>query len=105
MERGFQAFDLIEEITLSNDEKYFEISNIFLNGIAEYALNKNMIKAVKIVKLNIFHSKDVEIYEKYINENCVIPDYDLTEWIKWDHGSEEINTVYNRILKSNGINN
>ncbi|BDR56339.1 hypothetical protein [Xylocopilactobacillus apis] len=103
-ERGYQIFDLIEEITLLDGESYFEIANIFLNGIAEYAMGKNLIKAVRIAKLNVFHSKDVELYEKYINDRYEIPDYDLNNWEVWDKTDPSIKPVYERILESNGIN-
>lgn len=104
MDRGYQVFNLIEEITLLDDTQYFELANIFLNGIAEYALNQGYIKGVRIVKLNVFHSKDVEIYEKYINENYQMPDYDLKTWKVWQKKDLKIKEIYLRILKENGIN-
>lgn len=104
MDRGYQVFNLIEEITLLNGDQYFEIANIFLNGIAEFALNKGFIKGVRIVKLNVFHSKDVEIYEKYINKHYQMPDYDLKKWEIWQKDDVAIKEIYPRILKANGIN-
>lgn len=104
MKRGYQVFNLIEEITLLDGNKYFEIANIFLNGIAEYAFNKNLIKGVRIVKLNIFHSNEVELYEKYINQNEEIPDYNLSEWIVWKKDNDEQRKIYENILRSNNIN-
>ena len=104
MKRGYQVFNLIEEITLLDGNKYFEIANIFLNGIAEYAFNKNLIKGVRIVKLNIFHSNEVELYEKYINQNEEIPDYNLSEWIVWKKDNDEQRKIYENILRTNNIN-
>ncbi|BDR58423.1 hypothetical protein [Xylocopilactobacillus apicola] len=103
MKRGYQIFDLIEEITLLDGTSYFEIANIFLNGIAEHAFNKGLIKNVRIVKLNIPHSKDIELYEKFVNEQEVIPDYGLTQWQIWNKEDPKIKSIYDRILKSNGV--
>lgn len=49
MDHQYETLDLIEEVT-RKDGKYYEISNIDQNGIAELAANRGYIKRVQILK-------------------------------------------------------
>ena len=48
-----EQLDLIEEITRNDGSRYYEISNIDQNGIAELAADHGAIKSVRILQLNI----------------------------------------------------
>ena len=67
-----EQLDLIEEVTRNDGSRYYEISNIDQNGIAELAADHGLIKKVKILQLNIPRTKALIAYEKYINDT-----YDL----------------------------
>ncbi|MGR3741995.1 hypothetical protein [Companilactobacillus sp. DQM5] len=98
-----QELDLIEQITLNDGTKYFDLANIFLNGRAELAAEKGLIKEVKILKLNIPHSTAVEFYEKFINENYEMPSLDMKEWTVFDHSDPKVNKAIMDTLNANNI--
>ena len=66
MAAEYQTLDIIEEITRNDGSTYKEIGNLLHNGQAEYAAEQGMIKSVRILKINIPHSGNVEKYEKYV---------------------------------------
>ncbi|WP_283678135.1 hypothetical protein [Lentilactobacillus sp. Marseille-Q4993] len=97
-----EVLTLIEEITRNDGTKYVEISNMVQNGRAELAAERGFIKEVRILQLNIPHSAHVAKYEKYINENFVMPDENMDhfeEWTKTDEMKNEIAVI----LKENHI--
>lgn len=49
---AYEQLDLIEEVTRNDGSKYYEISNIDQNGIAELAVDRGLIKKVRILQLN-----------------------------------------------------
>ena len=63
-----EQLDLIEEITRNDGSRYYEISNIDQNGIAELAADHGAIKSVRILQHNIPRTKALIEYEKYIND-------------------------------------
>lgn len=77
------TFNMVEEITRCNGSVYPELSNIIMNGRAEYAAEKGFIKQVRILKLNIPHSNHVESVEKYINDHYEDPGFSMKEWKEW----------------------
>ncbi|MCF6515721.1 hypothetical protein GSH19_06115 [Lactobacillus sp. S2-2] len=97
-----ETLTLIEEITRLDDSKYIEISNIKQNGRAELAVEKGLIKKVRILQLNIPRSTHVINYENYINENFEMPSEDLTEFEEWTKNSDMEKEVQ-LILKENKI--
>lgn len=109
MSDKYEALDLIEEITRNDGSKYFEISNIDQNGIAELAVNHGMIKNVKILQLNIPRTQALLTYEKYINENYDLEtltnedDWKHPKWVEWKKPKGKILDAYHMILKSNRI--
>ncbi|GKQ42084.1 hypothetical protein RD055328_00070 [Companilactobacillus sp. RD055328] len=98
-----QELNLIEQITLNDGTKYYEIGNIFLNGRAELAAEKKLIKEVRILKMNIPHSTAVSFYEDYINNNYEMPSLDMTEWTVFDHSDPKVQQVITDTLKANNI--
>lgn len=78
-----EILDLIEEITRLDGTKYIEIGNLTHNGRAEAAAEKGFIKEVRILKLNIPHSKHVEIYEELVNKKHQMPTWEMTDWDEW----------------------
>lgn len=97
-----ETLNLIEEITRNDGSKYYEISNIPQNGRAELAAVRGFIKEVRILQLNIPRSSNLIKYEKYINENFVMPaeDFDhFEEWVK----PPEIQVIVDAILRENHI--
>lgn len=85
----YQTLDIIEEITRNDDTSYMEIGNLLHNGQAEYAAEHEMIKEVRILKINIPHSSNVEKYEKYVNDNFEIdPHVAIKEWQEWKRTPE-----------------
>lgn len=48
MSAKYQQLNLIEEVTRNDGSKYYEISNINQNGIAEMAADNGKIKEVRI---------------------------------------------------------
>ncbi|WP_129045273.1 hypothetical protein [Companilactobacillus metriopterae] len=98
-----QVLDMIEQITLDDGTKYYEIANILMNGRAEKAVELGLIKEVKILKLNIPHSSAVSVYEEYINSNYTIPDWEMSEWVVYDKPEGKIKDAFDSILKANKI--
>jgi len=97
-----QTFTLIEEITRNDNSKYLEIADMVMNGRAELASERNFIKEVRILQLNIPHSAHVVNYEDYINERYEIPDEDMDHWEEWKK-DEKIMIDFNAVLKENHI--
>ena len=91
-----EQLDLIEEITRNDGSRYYEISNIDQNGIAELAVDHGEIKKVRILQLNIPRTTALIEYEKYINDT-----YDLQTLTNESKG--KILDAYNMILKANRI--
>ena len=60
MAADYQTLDIIEEITRNDGSTYKEIGNLLHNGQAEYAAEQGMIQSVRILKINIPHSGNVE---------------------------------------------
>lgn len=69
MGKDYARLDLIEVVERNDGSKYYEISNVDQNGIAELAADRGYIKGVRILQLNIARTKALETYEKYVNEN------------------------------------
>lgn len=99
----YQTLDLIEQITRLDGSQYFEVSDMFMNGRAELAAIRGMIKEVRIVQLNIAHTKAVQAYEKYINETYEMPPENFTKWVEWDKPAGPIHDAYEEILKTNHV--
>lgn len=100
---NYQTFDIIEEITRNDGSTYKEIGNLLHNGQAEYAAEHNMIKSVRILKLNIPHSTSVEKYERYVNENFDIPaQVAIPEYQEWTK-TPEISELVNQIITDNNL--
>lgn len=99
----FQTLNLIEQITRLDGTQYYEIANIFMNGRAELAANRGMIKEVRILQLNIPHSTAVKIYEDYINENYEFPEENFEKWIEWEKPEGKIKEAFDSILQANHI--
>lgn len=83
-----EILDLIEEITRLDGTKYIEIGNLTHNGRAESAAEKGLIKEVRILKLNIPHSKHVENYERLVNTSHQMPTWDMKVWDEWDKDAQ-----------------
>jgi hypothetical protein len=109
MNQQYEELNLIEEITRNDGSKYFEISNIDQNGIAELAVDRGLIKNVRILQLNIPRTKALITYEEYINENYKLEtltneaDWKNPKWIEWEKPEGKILDTYNLILNSNKI--
>ncbi|ALI33833.1 hypothetical protein FO433_05320 [Weissella cibaria] len=103
MAADYQTLDIIEEITRNDGSTYKEIGNLLHNGQAEYAAEQGMIQSVRILKINIPHSGNVEKYEKYVNEHFEIPEMvaikEYTEWTK----TPEMDDVIQKILTENQV--
>ncbi|SEM94729.1 hypothetical protein SAMN05216431_11527 [Ligilactobacillus sp. WC1T17] len=97
-----ETLNLIEEITLNDGEKYYEVSDIAQNGRAELAAVRGYIQSVRILQLNIPRSKNVIAYEKYINENFVMPKEDFDHFERWQR-TPEMEKVVQKILRENHI--
>lgn len=97
-----EILDLIEEITRLDETKYIEIGNLTHNGRAEAAAEKGLIKEVRILKLNIPHSKHVENYEQLVNEKHQMPTWNMTSWDEWDK-DDKMNTEIAAILTENKV--
>ncbi|UQS82485.1 hypothetical protein MOO45_02025 [Bombilactobacillus folatiphilus] len=100
----YQTLDLIEQITRNDGSKYYEISNMFMNGRAELAAQRGMIQEVRILELNIPHSTAVQTYEDYVNQTYTFPDEDFDHWDEWDKPAGKIQTAYEQILRANNVN-
>ena len=59
---AYEQLDLIEEVTRNDGSKYYEISNIDQNGIAELAVDRGLIKKVRILQLNLARTKSLQLY-------------------------------------------
>ncbi len=99
----FQTFDLIEEITRNDGTTYYEVGNIMMNGRAEKAAIKNLIKSVRILQLNIPRSSSLITYEAYINENYNFPGPDIDKWEEWAKPAGPVLDAFEMILKTNHI--
>jgi hypothetical protein len=98
-----QTFNLIEEITRLDGSTYFELGNIIMNGRAELAAERGLIKQVRILKLNIPHSQHVEQLERYINSMYDVPTEDMTEWVEWKRDPQMEQQMVS-ILEDNQVN-
>ncbi|EFG55365.1 hypothetical protein FD39_GL001105 [Lactobacillus amylolyticus DSM 11664] len=109
MDHQYETLDLIEEVTRKDGSKYYEISNIDQNGIAELAANRGYIKRVQILKVNIARTKPLITYEKYINENYHLQtllnedDWKNPKWVEWEKPKGKILDAYKMVLKANRI--
>ncbi|KRM13553.1 hypothetical protein ABTQ33_09310 [Paucilactobacillus suebicus] len=97
-----EVLDIIEEITRKDGTKYFEIGNMVQNGRAELAAERDFIKEVRILQLNIPHSQNVAKYEDYVNEHYVMQDESMDHWDEWKK-DDEAQEIVNSILKENHI--
>ena len=52
----------------TKERVFEEISNIDQNGIAELAVDRGLIKKVRILQLNLARTKSLQLYEEYINK-------------------------------------
>ncbi|MFC6290545.1 hypothetical protein [Levilactobacillus angrenensis] len=86
--KSHETFTLIEEITRLDGSKYMEISDMVQNGRAELAVERKLIKQVRILQLNIAHTPHVQAYEDYVNENYTMPAEDFTEFQEWKRTPE-----------------
>ena len=105
----YQQLNLIEEVTRNDGSKYYEISNVDQNGIAELAVDQGKIKRVRILQLNLERTKSLEFYEKYINETYDLEtllnedDWKNPKWVEWEKPKGKVLDAYNSVLKSNRI--
>lgn len=104
MSKKYARLDLIEVIERNDGSKYYEISNVDQNGIAELAADRGYIKGVRILQLNIARTKALATYEKYINETYDLPTLtNLTHWTEWKKPKGKIRDAFNDVLKANRI--
>lgn len=109
MAKNYQQLNLIEEVTRNDGSKYYEISNIDQNGIAELAADRGEIKRVRILQLNLPRTKALLTYEKYINDNYELEtltnedDWKNPKWVEWDKPKGKVQDAYQMILKANRI--
>ncbi|MBA1392580.1 hypothetical protein EQ500_01515 [Lactobacillus sp. XV13L] len=109
MNQQYEELDLIEEITRNDNSKYFEIANIDQNGIAELAVDRGLIKNVRILQLNIPRTRALVTYEEYVNQNYKLEtltnedDWKNPDWVEWKKPKGKVLDAYNAILKSNQI--
>lgn len=103
MAQKYETFDLLQEITLNDGRRYIELGNIMMNGRAEKAAIKGLIKRVRILQLNIPHSNAVKVYEQYINEHYQFPPFDLDQWEEWAKPEGPVKQAYDEILRQNHI--
>ncbi|USS86930.1 hypothetical protein M3M38_02370 [Fructilactobacillus cliffordii] len=101
-QKSHETLTLIEEITRLDGSKYLEISNMVQNGRAELAAERNLIKQVRILQLNIPHSVHVINYENYINQRYTMPDENLQEFEEWKK-TPAMEQEVAQILKENHI--
>ena len=87
---AYEQLDLIEEVTRNDGSKYYEISNIDQNGIAELAVDRGLIKKVRILQLNLARTKSLQLYEEYINKTYQLEtltnedDWKDPKWVEWE---------------------
>ncbi|NLR31024.1 hypothetical protein [Levilactobacillus tujiorum] len=86
--KSHETFTLIEEITRLDGSKYMEISDMVQNGRAELAVERGLIKQVRILQLNIAHTPHVQAYEDYVNEHYEMPDEDFKTFQEWEKPAE-----------------
>ena len=79
----FQTFDLIEEITRNDGTTYYEVGNIMMNGRAEKAAIKNLIKSVRILQLNIPRSSISQVRTSTSGKNGRSPLDQFLTLLKW----------------------
>ncbi len=100
--KSHETFTLIEEITRLDGSKYMEISDMVQNGRAELAVERGLIKQVRILQLNIAHTPHVQAYEDYVNENYDMPAEDFKIFQEWEKPAEMQKEV-DAILHENHI--
>lgn len=106
---AYEQLDLIEEVTRNDGSKYYEISNIDQNGIAELAVDRGLIKKVRILQLNLARTKSLQLYEEYINKTYQLEtltnedDWKDPKWIEWEKPKGKVLDAYNTVLKANHI--
>ena len=49
MANNYMTLDMIEQITRNDGSQYYELGNVELNGRAELAANRGLIKEVRII--------------------------------------------------------
>lgn len=72
------------------------------NGRAELAVQRDLIKDVRILQLNIPRSTSVIEYENYINKNFEMPEEQFDHFEEWTK-TEEIEKIVKQILIENHI--
>ena len=102
MEKQHEVLTLIEEITRNDGSKYYEIGNMVHNGRAELAAERAFIKEVRILQLNIPHSRNVIRHEDLINTHYKMQDESMDHWEEWKR-TPEMDQVVSDILKENHI--
>ena len=106
---AYEQLDLIEEVTRNDGSKYYEISNIDQNGIAELAVDRGLIKKVRILQLNLARTKSLQLYEEYINKTYQLEtltnedDWKAPQWVEWEKPKGKVLDAYNTVLKANHI--
>lgn len=106
---AYEQLDLIEEVTRNDGSKYYEISNIDQNGIAELAVDRGLIKKVRILQLNLARTKSLQLYEEYINKTYQLEtltnedDWKDPQWVEWEKTKGKVLDAYNTVLKANHI--
>lgn len=109
MARQYQELTLIEEIIRKDGSKYYEISNIDQNGIAELAVDRGELRNVKILQLNLPKTKALQTYEEYINKTYDLEtltnedDWKNPKWVEWEKPKGKVLDAYQSILKANRI--
>lgn len=99
----YQTFDLIQEIIRNDDTRYFELGNIYMNGVAERCALDGYIKEVRILQLNIPHSTAVRKYEEYINDHYEFSSLKPDHWEEWAKPEGPIKDAYHEVLRANHI--
>lgn len=102
MEEQHQVLNLIEEITRNDGSRYYEIGNMVHNGRAELAAERGYIKEVRILQLNIPHSRNVIKYEHFINTHYIMQDESMDHWEEWKR-TPEADAIVKEILTENHI--
>ena len=106
---AYEQLDLIEEVTRNDGSKYYEISNIDQNGIAELAVDRGLIKKVRILQLNLARTKSLQLYEEYIKKTYQVEtltkedDWKDPQWVEWEKPEGKVLDAYNTVLKANHI--
>jgi hypothetical protein len=103
-EKHLITIDLIQEIMRNDGTTYLDISNMLMNGRAELAAIRGLIKQVRIIQLNIPRSTAVVAYEKYLNEHFTLPAEDFTEWQEWlPEPNTQSEQDYKTIIRENHV--